>query len=187
MKPKPTTGIEGELQKVIDHEAAMADMKRLVEYVHAKDCPFLAGISFCNCYDEGSGMKELEKIAMEFANAYASEESSSAAKLVFATLLLRPLKKAWQVGHKWEANTDPKLQERAKAFAEQILNFKFHNDEQMTEALFNLLKEVEDQAWMRLSEARTQKWNELSQLLGVKGSGEVVDAVRALLGDKEGL
>lgn len=126
-------------------------------------------------------MKELEKLAMGFAKTYSPNEPS-AHQLIFASILLRTLKDAWRIGHKWDADSDPKLRERAKAFTDQVL--RFSSNEAFEEGLFNLLKEVEDQAWMRLSEARTKKWNELSTLLNVKGSGEVVDAVRRLVEQK---
>ena len=86
------------------------------------------------------------------------------------------------MGHKWVADSDSKLRERVQKWL-AVPEDPAH----LEESLYNLVKEIEDQAWMRLSSARTKHWNELEELLGVKGGSDVVQAVRELISSEHEL
>lgn len=103
------TPIEHALQPLVDAERYLEELKALVHHVHPPECPFLRGISFCDCVKEPAYEKELEALAMGFANTHM-DSAAQIERLIFAAILVRTLKKAWELGHKDSASPSELLE-----------------------------------------------------------------------------
>ncbi len=183
-KEPELTEIEKVLQPVKDQDERLKALHKLAGAFHTAGCPAVDCKGFCTCSEDASLHKDLKDLAMAFVSTHMSS-ATDAERLIFAYVFFSALEKAWRLGHKHFAESDPQLRELAKEWLSMSTNFHIDPMVSMEESLFNLLKQVEDKAWMRLSEARTKQWDKLEALLGVKGGSAVVAAVEELVAKKQ--
>lgn len=180
-------GVKSSLERSLEAFGVVEEQRKALEklagLLHEPNCPILRYADFCTCPSDSPANKELQDLAMGFAKT-SMGSATDAERLIFAYVLLPTLKRAWQLGHKWFAESDPNLREQAKQWATKWQAGSYPADvpkEDFEDAVFDLLKAIEDKSWMRLSEARTKQWEELEKLLDVKGGANVIARVKALV------